>query len=198
MTSTSSPPAILHTVWDVVSADDGIDELSKRLADSELCSRTLGLLTTASRVAHQILDGKLLDGFTQLLQQLDLASLIIEGWRTYTKLVEAAHQSRSTPEQPEKVVLNAHQITSTHHPTIDVIVNETQRYTVRLTLTITFNLHVVCAVVKNGDLVALESGSCTVGITLGIEEIPGEIKREQKLPAAALIQLPTPVPLLRK
>jgi len=195
---TSSPPAVLRTAWDVVSTDNGIDELSKRLADSELRSHALGLLATASHVAHQVLDGKLRDGFTQLLQQLDLASLVIEGWRTYNKLIEAAHRSRSTPEQPEKVVLNTHQIISKHQPTIDLIINETQRYSVRLSLTITFDLHLVRAVVQNGALVALESGSCLVSVTLGIEDVPGEIKRERELPAAAVIRLHLPVPLLRE
>lgn len=195
---TSSPPAVLRTVWDVVCTDDGIDELSERLADSELRSHALGLLATASRVAHQVLDSKLRDGFTQLLQQLDLASLVVEGWRTYNKLIEAAHRSRSTPERPEKVVLNTHQITSKHQPTIDVVINETQRYSVRLSLTITFDLHLVRAVVQNGALVALESGSCLVSVTLGIEDVPGEIKRERELPAAAVIRLHSPVRLLRE
>lgn len=122
--------------------------------------RALGLLATASHAAQQVLDGKLLDGFTQLLQRLDLAALVIEGWRTYTKLIEAAHRSRSTPKEPQKVVLSTHQITSTHHPTIDVIINETQRYTARLTVTITFDLRLVRAIVQNGALVALEAGSC--------------------------------------
>jgi hypothetical protein len=196
MTSTTSPPEVLRTVWDVVCIEDGIDELSKRLADSQLRAQALGLLTTASRVAHQVLDGKLLDGFTQLLQRLDLTSLIIERWRTYTKLIEAAHRSRSTPEQAEKVVLSTHQITSTHHPAIDVIVNETQRYTIRLTLAITFDLRLVRAVVQNSALAALESGSCLVSVTLGIEDVPGEIKRERELPAA-VIKPHSPIPLLR-
>ncbi len=195
---TSSPPAVLRTAWDVVSADDGLDELSKRLADSELRSHVLGLLATASRVAHQVLDGKLLDGFTQLLQQLDLASLVIEGWRTYNKLIETAHRSRSTPDRPERVVLNTHQIISKHQPTIDVIVNETQRYSVRVNLTITFDLHLVRAVVQNGALAALESGSCMASVTLAIEDVPGEIKRERELPAAAVIRLHSPIPLLRE
>lgn len=133
-----------------------------------------------------------------MLQQLDLASLVIEGWRTYNKLIEAAHRSRSTPERPEKVVLNTHQITSTHQPTIDVIVNETQRLSVRLNLTITFDLYVVRAVVQNGALVALESGSCQVSVALSIEDVPGELKRERELPAAAVIRLPSPIPLLRE
>ncbi|MDQ2882167.1 MAG: hypothetical protein M3Y48_13355 [Actinomycetota bacterium] len=195
---TSSPPAVLRTAWDIVFTDDGIDELSRRLADSELRSDALGPLATASRVAHQVLDGKLLDGFAQLLQQLDLASLVIEGWRTYNKLIEAAHRSRSTPERPEKVVLSTHQITSKHQPTIDVIINETKRYSIRLSLTITFDFHLVRAVVKNGALVGLESGSCLVNVTLSIEDIPGEIKRERELPAAAVVRLHSPVPLLRE
>ncbi|MGH3711114.1 MAG: hypothetical protein ACRDRQ_24090 [Pseudonocardiaceae bacterium] len=193
---TSSPPAVLRTAWDVVSTDNGIDELSKRLADSELRSHALGLLATASRVAQQILDGKLRDGFTQLLQQLDLATLVIEGWRTYNKLIEAAHRSRSTPERSEKVVLNTHQITSKHHPIIDVIINETQHYSVRLSLTIKFDLHLVRAIVQNGALVALESGSCLVSVALVIEDVPGEIKREWEFPATVVVRLHSSVPLL--
>ncbi|MGH3697560.1 MAG: hypothetical protein ACRDRX_26875 [Pseudonocardiaceae bacterium] len=197
MTSTTSPPEVLRTVWDVVCTDDGIDELSKRLADSQLRTRALGLLATASHAAQQVLDSKLLDGFTQLLQRLDLAALVIEGWRTYTKLIEAAHRSRSTPKEPQKVVLSAHQITSTHHPTIDVIINETQCYTARLTVTITFDLRLVRAIVQNGALVALESGSCLVSVALGIEDLPVEMKRERELPALAIIRPHSPIPLLR-
>lgn len=193
---TSSAPLAPRTVWDVLCTDDGIGQLSQRLASSELRSRALKLPATASRVAHQVLDRKLLDGVTQLLQQLNLASLVIEGWRTYNKLTDAAHRSRSTPERPEKVVLSNHQITSKHQPTIDVIINETQRCSVRLTLTITFDLHVVRAVVQNGALVALESGSCLVGVTLAIDNVPGELKRERELPAAAVLQMHSPVPLL--
>ena len=96
MTTTTSPPEVSRTAWDVVVTDDGIDELSKQLTASQLRTRSLGLLATASHTAQQVLDGKLLDGFTQLLQRLDLMSLVIEGWRSYTKLIDAARQSRST------------------------------------------------------------------------------------------------------
>jgi hypothetical protein len=163
MTSTTSPPELLHTAWDVVVTDDGIDELSKQLTASQLGTRALGLLATASHAAQQVLDGKLLEGFTKLLQRLDLMSLVIEGWRSYTKLIDAARQSRSTAAQPQKVVVSNHQITSTHHPTIEVIINETQRYTARLTVTITFDLRLVRAIVQNADLIAVESGSCLCG-----------------------------------
>ncbi|MGH3822251.1 MAG: hypothetical protein ACRDRA_05335, partial [Pseudonocardiaceae bacterium] len=87
---------------------------------------------------------------------------------------------------------------SNHHPTIDVIVNETQRCSVRLSLTITFDFHVLRAVVQNGDLVAVESGSCVVSVTLSIEDVPGEIKREQELQAAAVIELHSPIPLINE
>jgi hypothetical protein len=197
MTSTTSPPELLHTAWDVVVTDDGIDELSKQLTASQLRTRALGLLATASHAAQQVLDGKLLEGFTKLLQRLDLMSLVIEGWRSYTKLIDAARQSRSTPAQPQNVVVSNHQITSTHHPTIEVIINETQRYTARLTVTITFDLRLVRAIVQNADLIAVESGSCLVGVTLGIENFPDLMKRERELPAAALIQLHSPIRLLR-
>lgn len=195
MTSTTSPPETLRTAWDVIVTDDGIDELSKQLTASQLRTRALGLLATASHAAQQVLDGKLLDGFTQLLQRLDLMSLVIEGWRSYTKLIDAARQSRSIPHQPQKVVLSNHQITSTHHPTIEVIINETQRYTARLTVTITFDLRLVRAIVQNAALVAVESGSCLVSVTLGIETFPGLIKRERELPAAAIIRLRSPMRL---
>jgi len=197
MTSTTSPPEVLRTAWDVVVTDDGIDELSKQLTASELRTRALGLLATASHAAQQVLDGKLLDGFTKLLQRLDLMSLVIEGWRSYTKLIDAARQSRSTPDQPQKVVVSNHQITSTHHPTIEVIINDTQRYTARLTVAITFDLRLVRAIVQNADLVAVESGSCLVSVTLGIENFPDLMKRERELPAAVLLRLHSPIRLLR-
>lgn len=124
-------------------------------------------------------------------------SLVIEGWRSYTKLIEAARQSCSTPNQPQKVVLSNHQLTSTHHPTIEVIVNETQRYGARLTVTLAFDFQLVRAIVQNANLVAIQSGSCLVGVTLGIENFPDLMKRERELPAAALIRLHSPIRLLR-
>lgn len=64
MTTTTSPPEVLRTAWDVVVTDDGIDELSKQFSASELRTRALGLLASASQAAQQVLDGELLDGFT--------------------------------------------------------------------------------------------------------------------------------------
>jgi hypothetical protein len=77
-----------------------------------------------------------------------------------------------------------------------VIINETQRYSVRLRLTITFDLHLVRAIVQNGALVALESGSCLVSVALAIQDVPREIRLERELPAAAVVRLHSPVPLL--
>jgi hypothetical protein len=79
-----------------------------------------------------------------------------------------------------------------------VIINETKHYYVRLNLIITFDLHLVRAVVQNGALVALESGSCLVSVTLDIDDVPGVIERKRELPAAAVIRLHSPIPLLRE
>ncbi|MDQ3905933.1 MAG: hypothetical protein M3300_10950 [Actinomycetota bacterium] len=197
MTSTTSPPEILRTAWDIVVTDDGIDELSKQLTASQLRTQALGILVTASHAAHQVLDGKLLDGFIELLQRLDLMSLVFDGWRSYTKLIDTARESRSTPRKSHKVVMSNHQITSTHHPTIEVIINETQRYTARLTVTINFDLRLICAIVQDAALVAIESGSCLTSVTLGFEDFPALMKRERELAAAAMIRLHSPIRLLR-
>jgi hypothetical protein len=197
MTSTTSPPEVLRTAWDIVVTDDGIDELSKQLTTSQLRTRALGMLATASHSAQQVLDGKLLDGFTELLQRLDFMSLVIDGWRSYTKLIDTARESHSTPGQLHKVVLSNHQITSTHHPTIEVIINDTQRYTARLAVTVTFDLRLICAIVQDATLVAIESGSCLIGVTLGFENFPAVMKRERAIAAATMIRLHSPIRLLR-
>ncbi len=72
-----------------------------------------------------------------------------------------------------------------------------ERYAARLTVTLAFDFQLVRAIVQNANLVAIESGSCLVGVTLGIENFPDLMKRERELPAAALIRLRSPIRLLR-
>jgi hypothetical protein len=67
--------------------------------------------------------GDALSSATASLLDVDLGALAVAGWRIHHRLVNAAKDTLRVPGREEVVQLGTHQITSTHRPTIDLLVD---------------------------------------------------------------------------
>jgi len=65
-----------------------------------------------------------------------------------------------------------HQITSTHRPSVDVVVDGVKVMEIHLEVEITMELEAVCAIVSTGRLIALRSGRANVKAELRCEGVP--------------------------
>jgi hypothetical protein len=134
-------------------------------------------------VAHGLLD-------------LDLGGLVIAAWGKYADLTAAAKRTFATHDSSEVVELAVHTITSTHHPFVELLVNDVHVATVRFELAVKFVIKALVATVQHGRIVAVHAGDCDVTATLAAE---GRqlAKREAHLQLPLLVRLAGGIPLLR-
>jgi hypothetical protein len=107
-------------------------------------------------VAHDLLD-------------LDLADLVVAGWRKQGELAAAAERTTANPGSSEVVELASHRISSVHRPFVDLLINDVQVARVNFELDIEFVVKALVVTVSNGHIVSLHTGACDVAATLAAE-----------------------------
>jgi hypothetical protein len=106
------------------------------------------------------------------LLDLDLGGLLVMGWRTYATLIQAARRTAAAPGREEIVDIVTHRIGATYHPSVEVLVDEVRVTAVGFALTLEFEVKALSAVIRAGQIVALESGRCATRATIAIEGVP--------------------------
>ncbi len=97
----------------------------------------------------------------------ELGDPILGAWRMHRDLQEAARASLASTGSREYVTLAKHEISSIHHPEVDVTVDQQDPVTITFDLTVLFMLESLLLTVRRGLLVGLSPGSCSVEVTLG-------------------------------
>jgi hypothetical protein len=114
---------------------------------------TLDLVSEAGReaagnqvavVAHGLLD-------------LDLGDLVVAGWRKQGQLAAAAERTAANPGSSEVVELATHRVSSAHHPSVELLVNDAHLATVTFDLTIEFVIKALVVTVRDGQLASRQA-----------------------------------------
>jgi hypothetical protein len=132
------------------------------------------------------------------LFNLDFGNILMSGWRRYTALAKAAERTLATPGREERVVLVSHRVTSTHYPSVDLLVDGVKVHTFIFELKVVLDLNAVTAVLRQGNLVALRGGECIVTVILSLEGTPLELSRKCRIELAVVVDLRWPIPLARQ
>jgi hypothetical protein len=103
------------------------------------------------------------------LLDLDLGDLVVAGWRKQGQLAAAAERTAANPGSAEVVELATHRVSSAHHPSVELLVNDFHVATVTFDLEVEFIVKALVATVRDGHLVSLHSGTCDVVATLAAE-----------------------------
>lgn len=181
MNPTETPPT---TAGHVLFGPDG-----SRAASDQLQRQVLADTTTTGRVLSKV---GLRLAITELCEALDgllsidLGGVLAAGWKTNRALVDAGARTAASPESSEVVDIGRHKVTSTHHPTIDVWVDDIRVSTLVFDLVLTFEVLALVAVVHQGYLTAARPSRCevTAALTLmsvdlaktkTVLQLPGEI-----------------------
>ncbi|HEX9359029.1 MAG TPA: hypothetical protein VF933_35130 [Streptosporangiaceae bacterium] len=174
---------------------DSVDALARALDENGVVGSLGAALNNLSRAGRAAVGNQIATVAHGLLD-LDLGDLVVGGWFKFADLTAAAKRSVAAPGSSQIVDLVTHCITSTHSPHVEVLVNDTRVATVRFELCITFTVKGVAATVRDGHLVALQTGTCDVAGTLAAE---GRqlAKREAHLELPLLLHLGDGIPLLR-
>jgi hypothetical protein len=127
-------------------------------ADAEVVpARALGLLRRRlAALAADLLDH-------------DLVDLAADGWRTHDRLVAAARETAERPGTEKVVALATHDLSSTQHAEVDVVLDGATITTVALDLEVAARIEGLDAAVAGGALVGLASGSAEVTVMLAVD-----------------------------
>jgi hypothetical protein len=129
------------------------------------------------------------------LLDLELGGLLVTGWRKYATLVQAARRTAAMPGREEIVDIITHRISAVCHPSVELLVNEVRVTTVDFALMLEFEVRALTAVIRAGQVVALESGTCATTATIAVEGIT-VASRTAEFALPVLIHLGGGIPLL--
>jgi hypothetical protein len=131
------------------------------------------------------------------LLSLDLFDLLIDGWKKYDALIDAARRTRDKPGKEEKVELATHQIKFSQPSTVEVFINGKSAGTLKVELSIAFKVAALRGLVSQARLTEIETGTCTVTGAIAVDgnelakrqrafDLPGAIRLRGGVPLLAL------------
>jgi hypothetical protein len=176
---------------------DTVEVLTHSLSEQGMTQSAIYGLHSLSGSALQAVNHEIAAVADGLLN-LDLGNVLISGWCKYTDLTKAAERTLAAPGSEEVVVLATHRVVSTHHPSIELLIDGVKVHTFVFEVKVVFDLNGVAAVLRRGELVALRGGECVVTATLTLEGTPLELSRKGRIDLALVIPLHRPIPLARQ
>ncbi|MER7245546.1 hypothetical protein [Kribbella sp. NPDC000426] len=123
-----------------------------------------------------------------------LGDPILWAWQTHRDLKAAATATLDGTGQPEHVALAEHEISSIHHPEVDITVDQWAPVTITFDLTLHFTLEGLLLTVQGGLLIGLGPGACSADATLSTHGF--ELSRSAQYTLHELITLHTGLRLL--
>jgi hypothetical protein len=145
--------------------DQAVLEAALRRAD--VASAALEGTPRLPATAHRTLDERV-GGVLHRLLDIDLGELVVEGWGDGGELADAAARGRHGRSVVE-VAPADHRITSTHHPTVDVLAGGEAVTTLRFDLEVSLRLRGVVALVGGGFLLDVPHGRLLAQATLALD-----------------------------
>jgi hypothetical protein len=167
-------------------------DASAELNDVITSSKVLELVPHLGR-AGRLVSAPVTQALTATFDR-DLGDPILWAWRTHRDLEEAANATLTGTGSPEYVTLAKHEISSVHHPEVDVTVDLQPPATLTFDLTLRFTLESLRLTVQGGLLIGLSPGACSVEVTLGAHGF--DFKRSATYALQELVTLHTGLRLL--
>lgn len=124
---------------------------------------------------------------------IDLGDALVHGWSKHTQLRESARRTLSTPGS-EVVALATHQLTSTYHPVVDLLVDRRLVGSITFEVRLVFDVTGLAAVLREGSLVALRGGDILLTATLLLYD-ESIMQRQHRMDPELVVRLDPPVVL---
>lgn len=176
-------PSLTATAILFASEDDSIELLAESLNESAV-ARSLGTAFAGAAKAGRKVVAREVSAVAARLLSPEFTTLLLAAWGKHVALVEAGRRTFEAPGSREVVELLAHRVTSSHRPSVDLIIDGTRVATVSFELVLSFLVKGLTATVHSGELVQIHSGSCDVSATLaaeGVEIARGEGRFDLRL-----------------
>ena len=149
---------------------DSRDALVQTLQEKGVMDSLAAALQRLSQAGRQVANQEIASVANSLVD-FDLSDLVVAGWRKWSALSDAAQRTLANPGSSEVVELATHRITSVHRPSLKVLINNVQVTTLNFELEVEFVIKALSAMVREGHIVNLQSGTCDVTVTLTAEGV---------------------------
>ncbi len=126
---------------------------------------------------------------------IDVADLLVAGWKRLSALREAARATIASPDSTEVVELVTHTMTAVERPEVEVLVNGAPFGRVETAITLELVLSGLLAVVRHGRLVEVRAGKATGVVRLAIQGAT-VAEREVSIDVPGVVRLGRGVELL--
>lgn len=166
---TPSPPVRPDNLLNLLFGVDG--NVPDSLASSGLAGAVEDNLATALKtLPHALRAAAVAEGTAVAAQALDvnLAELLIAGWRDYEQLTSAAHRTLSTGKS-ELISLATHQITASLTPSITLLIDNHRVAKLQLEVSAVCDIKALVAKIRAGRLVAMYAGYSDTTATLAVQ-----------------------------
>lgn len=184
--------SVVHLLW----GDSGRagDQLERRLREERVSRTALAKAGATTARSGGVLDERI-SAVVRDAVDVDLGGIVITSWTGYRALREAAARTRDAPGPPEPVVLAEHEITSTHQPLVDILIDGTQVQRLTFELVLALTLRSVVAMVDRGKLVAVRGGQVAASAALTLNGVTLAEGKHTWLPGA-VVRLGDGIPLI--
>lgn len=169
--TTAAVPTVSAATFLFDDDQDSVGRLAEALKETGVLGAATAGLSKLSRAGMDAVGSQIASIGHELLD-MGLDTLILEGWRRFEDLREAAERTRAASGSSEVLDLASHTITSEHQPRVELRVNDVPLATVEFELSLTFVVNAAVATVRDGRLVSLHSGVCDVEATIGVGDKP--------------------------
>jgi hypothetical protein len=164
---TAEPPTIGGLLFPGAGS---ADEIQRLLDDRGVPERAVGkelALTTGLVRAAAAEIGSVVAG----LLDIDLVDVLVSAWKKYGALSAAAEETLLSPGEERYVDLATHRITSTHAPSVELLLDDVPVGSVDFELELGAVIEALRAVVTDGRLTAIRSGRIELSATLSCEGV---------------------------
>jgi hypothetical protein len=172
MTSASTPATeAAVSSWLLPAADGARTRLEQAVIDAaDRQAERAGPVRVLGAVARRALIEEIETKLRMVLSDT-LADLVVGGWRAHAAIAKAVRKSRDEPGVDQVVPLRNHTITANRGHDLDVEVDGFQVLTLSAELVVKLQLFDAVAVVRDGHLVAVRSGTANAGGILTVEGV---------------------------
>lgn len=161
MTTAAAAPTLSAAAFLFDEGEDSVGQLAAALKESGVLGTATAGLSKLSKAGLDAVGGQIASIGHELLD-MGLDTIILEGWRKFADLHEAAQRTLAASGSSEVLDLASHSITSQHEPRVELRLDDIPVATVEFALSLTFVLKAAVATVRDGRLVSLHSGVCDV------------------------------------
>lgn len=161
------------------STGGDVDRLAQAIDEDGIAGAVLHGAGGLDRAARTEFTRQLADAISPLLD-IDLGDILILGWTKQRDVMAAARRTVKAPGSPETVYLASHEITSTHHPLVDLLVDGVRLHTFTFEVTVAVELAGGALRIQDGRLLDARCGRATVTAELRLENMHRPLVRAQR------------------